>query len=181
MAAQEAALYHFSEEPGIARFEPRYSELANDTLVWAIDAAHAHLYLFPRDCPRVTFYAGPETSEADKERFLSLGASRVVAIEAAWLSRLREARLYRHELPAEGFELYDECAGYWVRRNAVEPVRVDALDDLLGGLAALDVEVRIVPSLWPLYEDVVASTLQFSIIRWRNAAPRPQGTLRSNA
>jgi hypothetical protein len=30
------------------------------------------------------------------------------------------------------------------------------------------------PSLWPLYEAVIASTLEFSIIRWRNAAPRQE-------
>jgi hypothetical protein len=171
----EGPLYHFSEEPSIRRFAPRHSDLVSDSVVWAIEPERAYIYLFPRDCPRVTFYAGPETTVEDRQRFFGLGAApRVVAIEAGWLDRLRQTPLYRYELPREGFELHDECAGYWLSRSTVVPKSVDAIDDLLGALAASDVEVRILPSLWPLYEAVIASTLQFSIIRWRNAAQRPQ-------
>jgi Family of unknown function (DUF6886) len=32
--------------------------------------------------------------------------------------------------------------------------------------------LRVMPSLWQLHDAVVASTLQFSIIRMRNAQPR---------
>jgi Family of unknown function (DUF6886) len=32
--------------------------------------------------------------------------------------------------------------------------------------------LRVMPTLWPLRDAVVASTLQFSIIRMRNAALR---------
>jgi hypothetical protein len=167
-------LYHFSVEHDIARFEPRFSELAGARVVWAVDAEHAHLYLFPRDCPRVTYYAGPQTIDSDRERFLGLGtSSRVVAIEAAWLAKMRETRLYRYEFSSEGFDSHNEGAGYWLARKSVEPTRVEALGDLLTELASLHVEVRMMPSLWPLYEAVIASSLQFSIIRWRNAAPRP--------
>ena len=35
-----------------------------------------------------------------------------------------------------------------------------------------DVELRFVPNLWPLRDAVVASTLQFSLIRMRNALSR---------
>jgi hypothetical protein len=175
-------LYHFSEEPSIQRFEPRPSAIAGEDVVWAVESRRAHPYLFPRDCPRVTFYAGPATTSEDIGRFLSLGgAANVAAIEAAWRARLRQTRLYRYELPAESFELQDECAGYWLSRVAVEPLCVDVIDDLPAALTATDVELRIVPSLWPLYEAVVASTLQFSIIRWRNAAPRPEALMRSDA
>jgi hypothetical protein len=65
-----------------------------------------------------------------------------------------------------------------VARQAVEPVRVEPVGDLLAAHAAAGVELRIMPSLWTLYEAVIASTLQFSIIRWRNAAPRPEGVPR---
>jgi hypothetical protein len=34
------------------------------------------------------------------------------------------------------------------------------------------VELRFVPSLWPLHDAVAASSLRFSIIRMRNALPR---------
>jgi hypothetical protein len=46
------------------------------------------------------------------------------------------------------------------------------LDDLLAELAGRDVELRVMPSLHRLRDAVVASTLQFSNIRWRNAGPR---------
>ncbi len=182
MAGRAQVLYHFSEEPGIHRFEPRHSDLVGDRVVWSIDREHEHLYMLPRDCPRVTFCAGPQTTDADHERFLGLGsATKIVAIESAWLPAVRATPLYRYELPAASFELEDECAGYWVSRAVVEPMRVDVVDDLLAGLAESGAEVRIVPSLWPLYEAVVASTLQFSIIRWRNAAPRPENSARRYA
>ena len=39
---REHAMWHFSEDPGIRRFEPRPSELAGgEALVWAIDSRHA--------------------------------------------------------------------------------------------------------------------------------------------
>lgn len=63
-------LFHISEESGIARFEPRASEYTQEAVVWGIDAEHLRNYLVPRECPRVTYYAGPQTSPADVERFL---------------------------------------------------------------------------------------------------------------
>jgi hypothetical protein len=182
MSEPNSGLYHFSEDPDIRRFDPRHSDLVDDRVVWAVEADHQHLYLFPRQCPRVTFYAGAQTTDADRERFLGLGtASKVVAIESAWLPAMKTTTLYRYELPSASFELEDECAGYWVSRDAVEPARVDVIDDLLAALPEHGAEVRILPSLWPLYEAVIASTLQFSIIRWRNVAPRTDASVRRSA
>jgi len=76
-------------------------------------------------------------------------------------------------LPHEPFELRDAGAGYWVTDLVVLPVRVEPMGDLLRALAVADVEVRIVPSQWPLRDAVTRSTLGFSIIRWGNAGPRP--------
>jgi hypothetical protein len=52
-------LFHVSEQANIGRFDPRPSEFASVPVVWAIDDARLRNYLVPRDCPRVTFYAGP--------------------------------------------------------------------------------------------------------------------------
>jgi len=167
-------LYHFSEDPSITRFEPRVaptSNLQDRPLVWAIDAEHAHLYYFPRQCPRVTFYAVESTTNADIERFMALSAAKhVVAIESAWLPAMRSTRLYRYEMPLEGFELQDAGAGHYVNDDVVVPLRVDPVGDLIDAHATAGVELRVTPSLWPLYEAVIASTLPFSIIRWRNAS-----------
>ena len=175
-------LYHFSEDPAIPRFVPQVSQSSGvrDPLVWAIDPAHADLYLFPRDCPRVTFHATPETSLEDRTRFLGLTtARRVSAIEATWLQAMRETHLYRYVLSGDEFELRDANAGYWVSRRPVEPLRVEPVGDLLAALVDADVELRVMPSLWSLYEAVIASSLGFSIIRWRNVAPRPEQPITS--
>jgi uncharacterized protein DUF6886 len=164
-------LFHVSEQPGIERFEPRPSQYASDPVVWAISEERLHNYLVPRDCPRVTYYAGNETSASDIERFL--GSSRtVVAIESGWVQRLRSCRLYCYHLPSETFVCLDECAGYFVSRVAVVPARVEVINDPIVELLKREVEVRFVPDLWPLRDAVVASTLQFSVIRMRNALPR---------
>ena len=57
-------LFHVSDQPGITRFEPRPPPPGNTThtgrMVWAVGQRLLHNYLVPRDCPRVTFYAGPQ-------------------------------------------------------------------------------------------------------------------------
>jgi hypothetical protein len=164
-------LFHISEESGIERFEPRPSEYASEPIVWAIDAEHLRNYLVPRDCPRVTFYAGRETTVADVERFLG-SSSAVIAVESGWLERLRSCRLYCYHLPPETFECIDECAGYFVSRVPVAPMRVEVFDDLIAELLNRGVELRFMLSLWSLRDAVVASSLQFSLIRMRNALPR---------
>ena len=163
-------LFHVSEEPAIKLFEPRPSKYLPDPVVWAIDEARLHNYLMPRDCPRVTYYAGSETSPADVERFLG-SSSAVVALESAWFSRLRACRLYCYELPIETFECFDECAGYFVSRAPVVPRGVAIIDDVIAELLRTGVELRFVPGLWPLRDAVASSTLQFSFIRMQNAQP----------
>jgi len=165
-------LFHVSEEPGIERFEPRPSPYADGPVVWAIDAERLRNYLLPRDCPRVTYYAGPGTTAADVERFLGSSPA-VVAVESAWLERLRSCRLYCYHLPPETFECLDECAGYFVGRQPVVPARVQVIEDVLAALLSCGVELRFLPNLWPLRDAVVSSTLRFSVIRMRNAATLP--------
>jgi hypothetical protein len=164
-------VYHLSEEPNIEVFEPRTIDGAGEALVWAIDGARLCNYLVPRECPRVTFYAGPRTSAVDRERFLGSSAA-VVAIEAAWFARLQSCRLFCYHLPADDFTSYDETAGYLVSRAAVKPLSVERIDDPMSAILQRGVELRILPNLWSLRDAVVESSLEFSIIRWRNASPR---------
>lgn len=164
-------MFHVSEEAGIERFEPRPSEYTSQAVVWALDAEHLHNYLVPRDCPRVTFYAGCQTAAADVEKFPG-SSPVVVAVESTWLERLRSCRLYCYHLPPETFECIDECAGYFVSKVSVVPVRVEIFADPMAELLRRGVELRFVPSLWPLRDRVVASSLQFSLLRMRNALPR---------
>ena len=168
-------VWHVSEDGGIDCFTPRANE-AHDSpepLVWGIDDEHVPAYWFPRECPRGTFWAVESTSEEDVERFLSGDrARRVHAIEGAWLPDVRAARVFAYRLPPDSFTRYERAAGYWVSRSAVKPLEVIELGDLLAKHAAAGVELRIVPALAPLWERVVASTLEFSGIRLRNLGPR---------
>jgi hypothetical protein len=164
-------LYHFSEEPHIARFEPR-APLARpevEPLVWAIDAWHAPMYYFPRDCPRACFWPGDKTTQDDRERwFGGIGASMVIAVESGRLPAIRQTTLYRYTLPSSGFAQNDGTAGHFVSRSAVTPLAVEPVGDLLKALAAAHVELRITPSLLELWRRVIASTMEFSGTRLRN-------------
>jgi hypothetical protein len=157
------ALWHVSEDPALSRFGPR------DGRVWAIDTRHLPLYWFPRDCPRATFWANDETSDDDVERWLAGDPNlRVHAIEAEWLERMRRARLYAYRMPPATFELEDR---FWVSAETVDAIERVELGDLLALHAAAGIELRVVPRLLELWERVVASTLDYSGIRLRNAAP----------
>jgi hypothetical protein len=135
--------FHISEESDIVRFEPRASEYASGSVVWAIEGRRLCNYLVPGECPRVTFYAGTDVAAADVERFL--GSSRaVVAIESGWLERARSTRLYCYHMPPETFECLDACAGYFVSRMPVVPSRIEVFDDPVAELLGRGVELRIV-------------------------------------
>lgn len=168
-------LFHVSETAGIARFEPRPPPSADAGVtadaVWAVARSHLVNYLTPRDCPRIAFRAGPETRDEDRERFL-LGAQVVVAIEAAWLARLQAATLHVYEMPPETFEPALPEAGYWISRQGVTPLGCEAKTDLVEALGAAGAEVRLLRDFWPLADAVAASSLEYSIIRWRNARPK---------
>ena len=114
---------------------------------------------------------GPGTTPADRQRFLG-DAARIIAFEDAWLERVKAVRLALYEMPGA---LFDEAlpeAGYWIARQTVTPVRLTVVDDVLAALAAAGAEVRVLQDFWPLCDAVAASSLQFSIIRKRNARPR---------
>jgi Family of unknown function (DUF6886) len=125
------------------------------------------LYWFPRDCPRACWEANDDTSDEDVERWLDGDRSRRVAVvETGWLERLRTVRLYAYRLPQETFEPWDK---FFVSRQTVEPLELVELGDLLARHAAAGIELRIAPALYPLWDKVIATTLDFSGIRLRNA------------
>jgi hypothetical protein len=161
-------LYHVSDQPGIARFEPR--QAADGTLkVWAVEERTLANYLLPRECPRVCFRksAGRATDLA-----LLGDAEAMVAIEETWMERVQDTVLYRYEMPAETFVLEDHVAGYWTSRSAVLPSTTIELRELPDRIAEAGARLVAVASLWPLHDRVAESGLDFSMIRMRNAAPR---------
>src|SRR5262245_14167392 len=165
-------LFHISEESDIRQFTPRTAPSDADSVVWAIDAHHLRNYLLPRDCPRVTYSAVATTTDADRARFLAEDHRAVVAIESRWIDRVQSARLFCYHLPRDTFELLDASAGYFVSRESVTPEAVELIADVESRLRAQRVDLRVLPNLWALHDAVVASSLEFSMIRMLNAQPR---------
>jgi hypothetical protein len=169
------ALWHFSEDPSLGRFQPR-APAANpgaQLLVWAVDTRHAPMFWFPRDCPRGCIWPGPATTPEDRERFFGpSAASRVHVIESGWLNRIQACRLYAYRLPATAFRPH-EVGGYWVAGEPVDAIDQVVIDDLLGRHARAGIELRVTPSLWPFWRRVTSSTVEFSGSRLRNTAPHP--------
>ena len=167
-------LFHISEEDGIEKFDPRPSPsffpAIKGDVVFAISGKLLHNYLLPRDCPRVTHYAGPVTSPEDRQTFLGQSrATHVVAIEAGWFHRVKAAALYCYEFASDNFICLDEVAGYYISYEPEIPVSRRRIDDIFGELLKGDVELRILPELWTLANAVKDSSLSFSLIRMRNA------------
>ena len=166
-------LYHFSEDSSIERFVPRAVKIGppDEELVWGVDGAHCHQFYFPRDCPRVIITNSPHTSAEDAETFFGHTTANVIAaIESRWLDRLRDTTVYRYTLPSDGFVLRNESAGYWVSEHECRPLETEPIRDLVAALVEAGVELRIMPSLVSLRDAVIESTVDFDIIRWRNAA-----------
>lgn len=165
------ALWHVSEDPAIERFQPHVSATAtsSEARVWAVDTRHLPFYWFPRQCPRGTFWAAPDTTAGDVS--LLDGASRVHLLEDAWVDALRTTRVLAYRLPEKTFAPDPEVGGYWLSRDAVEPVEVVELGDLVQRHVAAGIELRVVRNLWPVWNRVVGSTLEFSGIRLHNAKP----------
>jgi hypothetical protein len=163
-------LYHFSEESNIQIFEPRKLEYRaqEPAMVWAIDEFHAPHYFFPRDCPRVCIWPRDDTTDSDLKRFFGhSNTTRIVAIESGWFERAREAALYRYTFESEYFTLYEPNAGYYTTIEKAQPISVERIDDLIGNLISHGIELRITPSLLPLRDAILASTVNFSMIRMR--------------
>lgn len=156
-------LWHFSEDPDLGRFMPR------DGKVWAIDAPHQWLYWFPRDCPRACFWAVDSTTDEDVDTWLDGDRTRRVAvIETAWLERLRSVELDAYHMPPEPFDVVEDDR-FYIASTPVEAIERVELGDLLARHAAAGIELRISPSLYPLWDRVIETSLEYSGIRLRNA------------
>jgi uncharacterized protein DUF6886 len=142
------ALWHFSEDPSLGWFRPRVppADPGRQPVVWAVDTRHAPMFWFPRDCH---------------------------VIEAAWLRRLQACRLYAYRLPAGAFRPHEVGGYYWGCHDPVAAIGQELVGDLAARHAGAQIELRITPSIWPFWRRVVGSTVGFSGMRLRNAAPHP--------
>jgi hypothetical protein len=164
---------HVSEDPTITRFAPHVAATARqpEAYVWAVDAARAPDYWFPRQCPRALAWTVSETTSTDRSW---LGSPRVHAIEYGWLSALQSVRLYAYRFAASAFQPFGSHAHAMVATSPVSPLGPpEPVGDLLRLHEEAGIELRVLPNLWAFVDAVSASSLGFSGIRLRNAQPRP--------
>lgn len=157
-------LFHVSQEPDIEAFKPRWHPHQPDLepAVWAVDEARLRNYLLPRECPRVTFYAWSESNDEDVATYLDGKRNKiVVAVEEAWLQRVKETTLYLYEMPQESFKLHDKCAGHHRSTDVVQPLKRHVTKDLPMRIRERGAEFRPLDTLWPLFDEIVPSTLPF--------------------
>nr|WP_042183425.1 DUF6886 family protein [Kibdelosporangium sp. MJ126-NF4]CEL15510.1 hypothetical protein [Kibdelosporangium sp. MJ126-NF4]CTQ92088.1 hypothetical protein [Kibdelosporangium sp. MJ126-NF4] len=178
MRPEPGQVLHFSEDPTINVFVPHVAATARqqDAYVWAVDHERAPDYWFPRDCPRAMAWTTSSTSPADHARILGPGGGeRVHAIEYKWLDRMRAVKLYAYRLPAQHFQPFGnpEPSSH-VSTSAVKPLGpAEPVGNLLRLHENAGIQLRIMNNLWEFWDGVTASSLGFSGIRLRNAAPRP--------
>jgi hypothetical protein len=161
-----------SDDDSIRRFEPHRAPTSSldEPLVWAIDTRHLPLYWFPRACPRATFWATSATTGEDVVRFL--GGDRDVrahVVEPEWLGVMRTARVVAYRLPEQAFEPWDR---FWISRTTVEPIEHVELGDLVARHERAGIRLTADEDLHGLWQRVIASSLDYSGIRLRNARMR---------
>ena len=169
-------IFHFSEDPSIAGFVPRSPEHRPEVepFVWAVDEPHAWTYLFPRDCPRVLLWPVGTTSSEDLQRWFGGDASaRIACIEWRWLAAMHSTALYRYEFDPANFRSLEGDGWMLVSRGTERPIAVEPVGDLVEALRSAGVELRLMPSLAPLF-GAWESTIHFSGIRLRNAVGWPE-------
>ena len=171
------ALWHFSEDPDLGVFEPHVSATTTEepAFVWAVDTRHAPMFWFPRDCPRGCIWVSSRTTENDRNAFFGQSASpRIHVMESAWVERFMACTLFAYRLPPGPFRRHS-VGGYWTSEEAVTALDQQAVGNLMERHAAAGIELRITPSIWPFWDQVVESTVEFSGSRLGNAGPRVAG------
>jgi hypothetical protein len=167
---------HFSEDPGIERFVPHVAATASDQTpyVWAVDEQREPDYWFPRQCPRAMAWVEPGTTDDDRRALLGPGARRVHVIEYGWLTSMQQTRLFAYRFDARDFRPYSSgpSSHAFVADHSVVPLGPpDQVPDVLALHEQAGIQLRLVHSIWPWWRAVTESTLGFSGIRLRNAAP----------
>lgn len=167
-------LFHVSEESNITVFNPikPYREDLKESppLVWAINNTCLPNFLAPRDCPRVTYHVGNNTTKEDIEKyFSSKHSNHVIAIEHKWFEVIKNATLYLYEFDVTNFYLQDDIAGYYVSEKMETPISKIIINDLFTELFKRKIEIRIIPDLLKLCEEIKETSLNWSMCRMGNA------------
>ena len=75
-------------------------------------------------------------------------------------------------LDAWSFRRWPDASGQWISESVVQPVGVGQFGDLLKRHAEAAIELRVVPSLWPIRDLAVSDRWDYSLVRMSKAQPR---------
>ncbi|WP_440603493.1 DUF6886 family protein [Bacillus sp. GB_SG_008] len=175
-------IFHVSEESHIQVFQPRIPTRTDldptKGLVWAIDDKCLPNFLTPRNCPRVCYHIGPNTSEIDKQTYISSkSCSHVVVIENKWFETMKNTKLYLYEFDTKQFTLQDKNAGYYISETTQIPIAKLEVANLFQELFKRNVELRLVNNLWDIYDEIQKTTFNWSMCRMGFAQPRLMNNL----
>lgn len=170
-------MWHFSEDPAIARFRPHVATTSTHTrpYVWACSSARCPDYWFPRDTPRAMAWRLPDSDSLVADMLLGPRVQRLHVIEHDSVDAMRTTALYAYRFAAAGFT---ELEGF-AQVSEVEQVPLGPPVPLatpweLHRQAGLP--VLVVADLFEWWSLVVRSDLGFSGIRLsRSPRYRPVG------
>lgn len=147
------------------------TSVRSEPYVWAVDGERCPDYWFPRACPRAMAWVGARTTEDDRVRIVGSGCGeRVHAVEYGWLKAIMDVRLFAYRLPADGFAPIGDPPHAVVSTVPVRPLGPpEPVGDLFELHEEAGIQLRVLDNLWPFWNEVTASTLEFSGIRLRNA------------
>ncbi|GLZ38977.1 hypothetical protein Acsp05_26010 [Actinokineospora sp. NBRC 105648] len=96
------------------------------------------------------------------------------AVEYGWLAAMRTVELYAYRLPAAACTAFGQPVPHaFVATEAVDPIGPpERVGDLFALHEEAGIQLRVYDNLWPFWDAVIGSTLGFSGIRLRHAAPR---------
>ena len=82
---------------------------------------------------------------------------------------MKDTTLYLYEFDISNFELQDEIAGYYVSKVPQIPKAKHQISNLFSELLTRNIVVRIVDDLWDIVDKIQSSTLNWSLIKMKNA------------
>ncbi len=169
LKAEQSLLFHYSEDPDISRFEPHVPRTNPESAaaVWAIDASHAPLYWFPRDCPRVAVWANDDRQRHRLQGVFGTERSRVQAAPLSWSNGIGSCVLHEYRFAASDFDPWSEAEGQWISHRTVAPLTVAPVGDLYVRHRDANVDLRLLPDLRAFRTAVLDSGLPFSVVRYQ--------------
>jgi len=176
MERENPRLFHISEDPKINVFVPRLSpshfNIIKADVVMAVSENLVHNYMLPKECPRLSYHAGPDTTPRDTKKFFGFcTAAHIMAVENRWIKKIQSTTLYCYEFDSRHFSLFDESTGDYTAYKTIVPISIKPIYSILDELLKRNIELRFMPTIDKLAMEIRKSSLHSSLIKIRGLEP----------